>query len=261
LAEQLEKGEKLLRAGPPDREALSEWTSEAQLWVDKAFGPNTTESIDFANAGAGVVVLAMGATEADFAENRLSELRGKVTKLRAFVNYFAKTCEMAGKSNQPSSETLGVQTNTSWNKVFLVHGHDEAAKQAVARLLEKLKLVPVILHEQPDEGRTVIEKFVAHSAVPYAIVLLTPDDCGGSNNAPREDYKPRARQNVILELGFFLGKLGREHVCALHKAGTEIPSDFSGVLYVPMDESGGWHLRLARELRTTFPNVNLNDLG
>jgi predicted nucleotide-binding protein len=102
-------------------------------------------------------------------------------------------------------------------EVFLVHGHDEATREKVARFLERLHLEPIILHEQPNRGRTVIEKFEDHSKVCYAIVLLTPDDVGGPWKS--NDRLPRARQNVILEHGYFVGLLGRRHVCALTAEG------------------------------------------
>ncbi len=132
-------------------------------------------------------------------------------------------------------------------QVFVVHGHDELAKQTIARFLEKLGLEAVILHEQASKGATVIEKLEDHSNVDFAVVLLTPDDVGASKKA-QNDLRDRARQNVVLELGFFIGKLGRAHVCALHKGNVELPSDFLGVVFVPMDERGAWKFDLAKEL-------------
>jgi hypothetical protein len=90
-------------------------------------------------------------------------------------------------------------------RVFVVHGHDNGAKETVARFLEKLGLKPVILHEQPNQGRTIIEKFEDHADADYAVVLFTPDDMGHPVGKPNES-KPRARQNVLLELGFFMAK-------------------------------------------------------
>jgi len=146
-------------------------------------------------------------------------------------------------------------------RVFVVHGHHEAAKQTVARLLEKLGFEPVILHEQPDRGRTIIEKLEDHSAeAAYAVVLLTADDKGGPKDVPAEKLRPRARQNVILELGLFLGKLGRGHVCPLLQQGVEIPSDYEGVVYVLLDDAGAWKQTLAREMDAAGLNVDLNKL-
>jgi len=132
-------------------------------------------------------------------------------------------------------------------KVFIVHGHDDGAKESAARFVSLLGLEPVILHEQPNEGRTVIEKFEGHADVGFAVILLTPDDVGGAKG-DAANLRMRARQNVVLELGYFLGSLKRSRVCALYKKGVEIPSDVQGVLYVEMDEGGGWRAKLAREI-------------
>src|SRR5579883_941626 len=133
-------------------------------------------------------------------------------------------------------------------KIFIVHGHDDAAKEAVARFIHQMDLSPVILNEQPNEGQTIIEKFEKSSSeVGYAVVLLTPDDVGAPKNKP-EELKPRARQNVIFELGYFAAKLGRKNVCALYKGGIEIPSDYHGVVYISMD-SADWKMRLAMEIK------------
>lgn len=120
-------------------------------------------------------------------------------------------------------------------KVFIVHGHDIQAMKKTKNFIEKMGLKPIVLHMQANKGKTIIEKFEEHSEVGFAVVLLTPDDFGGSNINPRKK-NCRARQNVILELGFFMGKLGRNNVCALHKGNVELPSDINGVLYINMDE-------------------------
>ncbi len=134
------------------------------------------------------------------------------------------------------------------------------AKIELARTLEKLKLDAIVLHEQPNEGKTVIEKFERDaSKVSFAVVLLTPDDFGYPKGKP-DEAKPRARQNVVLELGFFSGALGRSNVCVLYKGDLEIPSDYLGVVYVPMDDGGAWKFALARELRQANLPVDLNNL-
>lgn len=140
-----------------------------------------------------------------------------------------------------------IQAPQITNHVFLVHGHDAGAKEATARFIERLGLTPVILHEQANEGRTIIEKFEAYSDVGFAIVLMTPDDVGASIKE-QSKLLARARQNVILELGYFTGRLGRSKVCALFKPGIEIPSDFHGVLFLELDEPGAWKPKLANEL-------------
>lgn len=139
--------------------------------------------------------------------------------------------------------------STSGNEVFIVHGHDDEAKETVARFVENFGIEETILHEQANRGQTIPEKFEEHaSEAGFAIILLTPDDVGASKNKIKY-LKPRARQNVVLELGYFWGKLGRERVCVLYKEEVELPSDMQGILYVPMDNFDGWKQKLAREMK------------
>ena len=149
--------------------------------------------------------------------------------------------ELYDESPEMPQSTLG-------NDVFIVHGHDEAAKHAIAGFVRRLGLNPIILDEQANRGQTIIEKFEENAdEAGFAIVLLTPDDVGAPKDK-QDQLKPRARQNVVLELGYFMGKLGRERVCPLFKDEVEKPSDIDGVVYVPMNSSDGWQLKLAREM-------------
>ena len=163
------------------------------------------------------------------------------------------------EASAPDSVSVPMPTPNS-RKVFVVHGHDNEAKEGTARFLERLGLESVILHEQASSGRTIIEKFENYSGdIAFAVVLLTPDDVGCPGNGPN-DPKPRARQNVILELGYFMGRLGRDRVCALHKGGVELPSDYQGVIYVELDTGGAWRTKLAQELAQAKLPVDLRGL-
>lgn len=146
------------------------------------------------------------------------------------------------------------------DSVFIVHGHDDATKEKVARFVEKLGFEAIILHEKVSNGMTVIEKFEKYSKeANFAIALFTPDDVAyplGDENQKR----PRARQNVILEMGYFVGALGRERVCVLYKGDVELPSDILGVVYTKIDEHEAWKIGLAKELKTAGYDVDLNRL-
>lgn len=144
-------------------------------------------------------------------------------------------------------------------RVFVVHGRDVESKESTARFIERLGLEPIILHEQASSGRTVIEKFEVYSDVGFAVVLLTPDDVGGLATEPT-NLTGRARQNVILELGYFLGRLTRRRVVALYKKGVEMPSDYQGVLYVEHDTAGSWRTKLAQELVEAGFSIDLGAL-
>jgi predicted nucleotide-binding protein len=149
-------------------------------------------------------------------------------------------------------------------RVFVVHGHDDAAKQEAARLLMQLDLEPIILSEQENEGRTIIEKFEHYSDVGFAVVLLTPDDVGETARRFQEGGESslvkRARQNVVFEMGFFYGRLGRQRVCALLKGDTERPSDISGIVYTFMDSSSAWRFELAKEMKAAGLPIDMNKL-
>ena len=135
------------------------------------------------------------------------------------------------------------------DKVFIVHGRDDGAKETVARFIESLGIEATILHEQPSGGRTIIEKIERYSGdACFAIVLFTPDDVGALRNEAEDEHNPRARQNVVFELGYFMGKLGRERVCPLFKGEVENPSDIDGIVYVTMDDAGAWRQQLRQEM-------------
>lgn len=187
-------------------------------------------------------------------------------RLGLFQGIVAKARGGAERSDGPKQGIDAVQQSSlaaeliETRKVFVVHGHDEAAKEIIARFLEKLNLQPIILHEQASGGRTIIEKFEKYSReVGFAVDLLTPDDLG-TTRKEQGKLQPRARQNVVLELGYFLGRLTRNRVCALYKGDVELPSDIQGVIYIEMDDKGAWKTKLAQELIQAKCAINLEGL-
>ncbi|MDE0423236.1 MAG: nucleotide-binding protein [Candidatus Poribacteria bacterium] len=151
-------------------------------------------------------------------------------------------------------------TRNFGDKIFIVHGHNEAAKHKIARFVTDLDLTATILDEQPSKGQTIIDKFEEHAEeAGFAIVLLTADDVGAPKDKTDES-KPRARQNVILELGYFLCGLGRDRVCILYEEGVELPSDIHGIIYVQMDDRGAWKMELAQEIASVGITIDMNKL-
>jgi predicted nucleotide-binding protein len=186
-----------------------------------------------------------------WARRNISSQMRRLESVRQRLHLFDSEVEEYDMSNSLTKTPIG-------KKVFIVHGHTGDVKLQVAQFLERITGErPVILHEQADSGRTVIEKFEDHaSEAGFAVVLLTADDAGGVKGSTNQ--KSRARQNVVLEFGFFIGKLGRGRVVALYEDGVELPSDLSGVLYKPL--SGNWHTELAKELVAANIEVDLTRL-
>lgn len=138
---------------------------------------------------------------------------------------------------------------TYYNRGFIIHGHDESKKFEVARFIENdLKRKAIILHEQPNKGKTIIEKFESHSTVDFAEAIWTADDEGQSKT--EQVSRARARQNVIFETGFFIGTLGRQNVIVLYEHGVEIPSDYSGVIFIPLENN--WKDDLRKEIDAIY---------
>lgn len=152
-------------------------------------------------------------------------------------------------------EPIPLSTHADNKKVFVVHGQDNAIKSEMARFIEKLGLEPIILHEQASSSNTIIEKIEANSDIGYAVVLYTPCDIG-ARKVDNPDLKSRARQNVVFEHGYFIGRLGRSRVSALLVEGVETPNDISGVIYIDLDARGAWKLDLAKELTAAGYNIN-----
>ncbi len=186
---------------------------------------------------------------------RVGYLQGLLAKSEANAGSQAE----ADVTSKESTNSLPSKKH-DLRKVFIVHGHDNEAKETAARFIERLGLQPVILHEQANTGRTIIEKFETYSDdITFAVVLLTPDDVGAVAS-DASNLKPRARQNVIMELGYFMGKLGRLSVCALYKGGVELPSDYQGVIYIEMDSAGVWKSKIAQEFVQAKLPINLEAL-
>jgi predicted nucleotide-binding protein len=193
--------------------------------------------------------------------NELTEFKEKLNNKITNLQQLAAKIDLM-KSEVPeqtitvsSSKTFDTATNKD---IFIVHGHNNEVKINIARTLEKLGLNPIILHEQANAGKTIIEKFEEHSNVGFAIILMTDDDLG---KAKKDDnLNQRARQNVILEMGYFIGKLGRDRVCPLYTNGVELPSDLYGLLYTEIDSSENWKIKVAKELKAAGYDIDVNKI-
>lgn len=256
LESQIQKGQAMLEARPLSSNAHSQWELLTRNYLEKVFGKNSPNVSSVTDVGkSGVFPMNAGA---EFWERRRAEsLATQVTRLQGLVELLDTELRLRGASSIAGTVSSPQQAG---HRIFVAHGHDQAALQGVARLLERLGQDVIVLREQPNQGRTIIEKFEDYADVGFAVVLLTPDDRGGSTSTSYGAQHPRARQNVILELGYFLGRLGRSRVCALYAEGVEVPSDYSGVVYVRIDSEGAWRFSLAKELKAAGFRVDMNEV-
>ena len=234
-----------LKGMQPHSPAFEKWRRNAEVAVAKAFGSESEHVADFKSISYSLIAVWNGTPDSEFQAHYVRGLESAASVLESMLEEIEEYWEEDEQS--PRVSDSGVKPPKSTNKIFVIHGHDESARETVARFLEKVGLEPVILHEQPNKGRTIIEKFEKHADVGFAVVLLTPDDVGAVRDGAG-DLSPRARQNVVFEFGYFIGRLGREGVCALAKGDIEKPSDSDGILYVPLDDNDGWKMGLLREL-------------
>jgi predicted nucleotide-binding protein len=256
----LKKLEKLLeqipevRAGGHDSHVLSTWEGNAKIVLGEFYGESSLPFREFRRIAFGPSVFYDGQPQSDFVKyfnQGLDEAKGF---LESRINDLRDRMDLEKPTHRAS---LSSDVHLDSRRIFVVHGHDHGRKETVARFLTTLSLKPVILHEQADCGKTVIEKFEDHAAdVRCAVVILTADDVAYAKTDP-DKKELRARQNVILELGYFVGKLGRARTFALVENGVELPSDIHGVVYIQLDE-GHWRLRLVKELKAAGLDVDAN---
>jgi predicted nucleotide-binding protein len=247
LQEAVRRGNNLLNLHPLPEERYDVWSYTAVAVLKAACGEDSPHLHTF----VGQTRVTIGSVPEHYAEpQRRKELERRIRVLEAIVDDLPAA---------PQFDVLNRKVDAAINrKVFVVHGHQHGARDTVARFLEKLELEPVILDEEANRGRTIIEKFLEHSDVAFAIVLVVGDDIGGVKESDPAALRPRARQNVIFELGYFVGKLVRERVCALYEPEVEMPSDFGGVGYVKFDREGNWRILLAKELNAAGIKVDMN---
>ena len=228
--------------------------------LTSVFGHETVEYRRYAQAtgldNGNVSMNFGGGPRGDSHEARQNVAEGKVEAVQILRSAIKWLHDEIGDAAESAPAAVSARAAIAPSqKIFIVHGHDEGARQTVARFIERIGFEAIILSEQANQGLTIIEKIEARAEVGFAVVLLTPDDVGGK---AADSLRPRARQNVLLELGYFIARLGRERVCTLAKGDLEIPTDFAGVVWEPLDDGGAWKAALARELKAAGYAIDWN---
>ncbi len=225
------------------------WETLASEYLIKIYGSNSSNLSKIINSSVSISI----SSDEQYWSSKYKEIMEKrIFILRSFIQSLNVDIQVKSGLAPNQQQMIG-------EKIFIVHGHNNDALQTIARFIEKFQYEIIILHEKPNKGRTIIEKFEEEcKGVGFAIILMTGDDKGGLKSDPIEKQFLRARQNVVLELGFFLGILGRNRVAVLYEDGVEIPSDFSGVLFIKIDPNSSWKLEIAREIKAVGFQIDMN---
>lgn len=221
------------------------WQTKTLRFLRDEYGEDSLEYKDFYEKDFTLTFYPLDTPESEFIKACQTDL--KTVKL-IFRDYL-KDMETEVDTYKPGNQTSNLNS-----KIFIVHGHDKGLQQEVARVLEKQGLQPIILNEQTNQGRTIIEKIEHNSDVQAAVCLFTSDDEGKSKK--ETEYNNRARQNVVFETGYFLGKLGRDRLVIIAETSLELPSDMQGVVYT----NGNWEFELLKELKAMGYTIDLNKL-
>ena len=245
IRERIDAGRQLLDAeiaSRDDFERLREryytWDDVNRRLLEQLF---TTPAIRDQYAAFHGAVFFADQTLGDEIRDLQKDIRDHVRRLESVIEQAAVIDEAPSSASTPAVARAEVLADT-----FIVHGRDEQRRKDVAAFLHRLTgREPIVLHEMPNSGRTLMEKFEANaSTTAFAVIIATADDEGGLLD--EAERNARARQNVIFEFGYFCGAIGRKRVCLLYEDGVELPSDLAGVVYESFD--GPWQTRLAREM-------------
>jgi predicted nucleotide-binding protein len=252
LFEQLRSPDGVNRRGD-----YKKWTSYNSTLLESLFTGDEV-SKKYRWCGAPLEAFFEEPSQLELLQRDTGKMEAELHCLESIVDELELYPEAAGSSSPATRGDMAEPAIARPTRAFIVHGRDDGPREAVARFLVDLGIEPLILHEQPNRGDTIIEKLERHRDVSFAVVLLTGDDEG--RLIGDADLRPRSRQNVILELGYFVGCLGRENVCALYRDDVELPSDWDGVVWVSLDERGAWKLDLARELKAAGFTIDLSNI-
>lgn len=234
----------------------SNWNDYNSEYLKQSFNfPANEYKIDYDNTGKYIGLYDLTSSFSQYLNNLKLRISGKYNNLQKLVT----KSELLKSSIVEIKKVENTRNELNRNEVFIVHGHDEEAQSKTARFIEKLGFKPIILNEQTSSSKTIIEKIEAYSNVGFGVILYTPCDIGAKKEKS-PNLKSRARQNVVFEHGFLIGKIGRENVCALIKDDVETPNDISGVVYTKMDNENAWQFKLAKELKKSGYDVDLNKL-
>lgn len=229
--------------------AFQAWKVKTERFLIKKYGEKSFELRNFKEYAFSLLLYTFDTTD----EEDVAACAEDLMAVKAiFANYLE---DMKEENAEVSVNDTKIISSSNFDKVFIVHGHNAELKEAAARLVERQGIKPIILHEQVNRGATIIEKIELNSDVHAAICLFTADDLGRGKENQKENL--RARQNVIFETGYFIGKLGRKNTIIISDTDIEIPSDLQGVVYTNTLE---WKFSVLKELRAIGYHIDYNKI-
>jgi predicted nucleotide-binding protein len=240
-----------VRGDGPEHDA---WKAKVDAVMKAALGEDSETLHEFRDVRYRIGIYSGAPGEA---EEDARYFASKVDRAAAFIDAAIYQLELQA---EPEGQRAVANRAVMTGPIFVVHGHDDAHKYELMRLLDRTAIESdsIVLHEQVNSGATILEKFERHAqTASCAVVLLTGDDEGRLRGGDALLH-PRGRQNVILELGVFIGLLGRSHVVVLKDPDVEVPSDLNGLVYITLDSAGAWRYELLKELAAMGIKVDAN---
>lgn len=241
--------------GHPDN--FEGWRTATEVALRTVMGDDSPLLAEFRNVRYGPQVWVSGMDTSGYRPGGVKKVIALLEAAKSELALRQELEQVVESEESPAEKAMAAETG----RVFIVHGHDEARKHELFRVIHDVTgTKPIILHEQPNGGRTILEKLEAYAAsAGFAVALLTADDVGRVQDSSVD--APRARQNVVFEAGYFAGRLGRASVVLLHESDVELPSDLDGVVYVPLDPAGAWKMKLVHEMASVGITVDWSGLS
>jgi len=260
----IERAERLQNSKITDP-AFKSWRNDSIRFLQKVFGEESHEALTFKNITFYITYITYDIFRDGWKEHILNEkynfkkgLRTAIFYLKNFESEILHDVDIEEREQKDSNNAPHKESHKK--NILIVHGRNDGVKDKVANFISKLGIEPIILNEQLNRGRTLLEKLEEYSDIKAAIIIFTNDDIGNNNND--SEYEKRARQNLIFEAGYFHGKLGNKNMIVIAEQGVMLPSVLEGYTYFKMDREEKWKEDIAKKLKSMKRyNIDISDLS
>jgi len=260
----IERAERLHNSNITDP-AFKSWRNDTIRFLQKVFGDGSNEAVTFENIDFFITYITFDFLRFSWKEHILNEkyifkkgLRTAIYYLKNFESDIHHDVDIEEREQKGLNNASHKESHK--NNIFIVHGHNDSVKDKVADFIYKLGIEPVILNKQINKGQTILEIFEEYSDIKAAIIILTNEDISNYNDD--SEFEKRARQNMIFEAGYFLGKLGKNNMIVIAEQGVILPSVLEGYAYFKMDQEDKWKTDIAKKLKSMKRfRINISDLS